>query len=340
MILIDDYNLVPSSNEFEIVNRIGQRQITHAIHDIDGTHSLIRNWPPVMSICLYNVIQNGLPEDFDSKEKIDSLVARTGSQTLPETDSFCIESAGLSALTQMEWAIRCGIQAGTVRIPDYHLTDEDLTKNAEIIEEIWQGKEVFEHYNESPIIKKFLSQYTPRLFRLYEIVLRYACRDANLKSALANPAKWQVPGSVEFLEMLYRGGIKNYFVTGAVVSLNEKKQPEGMLEEVLALGYSIGKGNLIEEIYGSSWNKKITKYEAITQLIGELDLKGDNILIVGDGRTEIQIAKIIGAVAISRLPLAANRQRQIHRNLDTNYIVADYANADFSKFFTKHAKKA
>ena len=52
-----------------VINDFETKEIMYAFHDIDGTHSLIREWPPVMSICLYDVIVNGLPDDFDSKEK-------------------------------------------------------------------------------------------------------------------------------------------------------------------------------------------------------------------------------------------------------------------------------
>ena len=45
-----------------VINGFETREIRYAFHDIDGTHSLIREWPPVMSICLYDVIENGLPE--------------------------------------------------------------------------------------------------------------------------------------------------------------------------------------------------------------------------------------------------------------------------------------
>ena len=51
-----------------IIKEFECREIKYAFHDIDGTHSLIREWPPVMSSCLYNVIVNGVPEDFGSTE--------------------------------------------------------------------------------------------------------------------------------------------------------------------------------------------------------------------------------------------------------------------------------
>ena len=110
-----------------IIKEFEDREIKYAFHDIDGTHSLIREWPPVMSICLYNVIVNGVPEDFDSKENEKRLIEICGTKELPETDRFCIESAGLSALTQMEWAIRRAVEEGTVKV------NCDMATNSEII---------------------------------------------------------------------------------------------------------------------------------------------------------------------------------------------------------------
>ena len=94
------------SNDIAIVNAVKDRKIICAFHDIDGTHSLIRNWPPVMSRVLYDTAVNGIPDDLTSEENINRLVSLCGVEDLEETDRFCIESAGLSALTQMEWAIR------------------------------------------------------------------------------------------------------------------------------------------------------------------------------------------------------------------------------------------
>ena len=43
----------PQKNEIEdieVANIFAKRQITHVFHDIDGTHSLIRDWVPVMAL--------------------------------------------------------------------------------------------------------------------------------------------------------------------------------------------------------------------------------------------------------------------------------------------------
>ena len=186
-------------------------KIKYAFHDIDGTHSLIRDWPPVMSICLYDVIKNGLPKDFDSIENQKRLISLAGTKKLPETDKFCIESAGLSALTQMEWAIRRAVQENTVNI------NCDKDTNSQIIDRINNGIEYYDDLPETSEMTEMLKEQTPRLFKLYEAVLNGFCRDKNLQKAKENPEKFRIKGSMEFLEFLKDNGVKNYFVTGAVV---------------------------------------------------------------------------------------------------------------------------
>ncbi len=338
MIIIDDHNLPQQLEAMEIVNRVGQRNITHAIHDVDGTHSLIRDWPPVMSICLHHVLQNGVPPDFDSEANKRWLIENAGARPLPETDRYCVEAAGFSALTQMEWAIRRGLQLGTVKIPNYQPTERDIRINDSIIEAIWRGKEVFDEIDEASAIRHFLDKYVPRLFRLYEEVLCGANRDRNLAAARRNPVAWRVPGSLEFLKELHEKDVKNYFVTGAVITMGTDGKPGGMYEEAVALEYGIGHGEMVEAIVGSTWNKKVTKIEAMQSLIDDLGIQKKNVLVVGDGRAEIHAAVLMGAVAMSCLPEDAKRKREIHRGLGTNYIVSDYAAPSFHKLFFKQPK--
>ena len=333
MISINDKNIPRKSRGMEVLNPVGERRITHAIHDIDGTHSLIRKWEPVMSACLHYAANNALEDGFDDESAVAALSASCGSAPLPETDRFAVESAGLSALTQMEWAVRRSLQNGTAKIADCELTESDKRLNDIVIEGIWQGREVFPEIEERPEVAAFIAERTPRLFRLYEKVLNKASRDANLADARRKPEKWRVPGSMEFLEALRSNGVRNYFVTGAVVDKNPERPPSGMLEEVLALGYEIGPSKLIEDIHGSNWNRKITKIEAMRQLMDSLVLKPENILIVGDGRAEIAAAVEMGALAVSRLGEGARRQREIHREIGTNYVVTDFTAPVFRELF-------
>ena len=297
-------------------------KIKYAFHDVDGTHSLIRDWPPVMSICLYDVIKNGLPEDFDSTENQKRLISLAGTKVLPETDQFCIESAGLSALTQMEWAIRRSVQEGNIKV------NCDMHTNTQIIERINNGIEYYDDLPEPFEMTEMLKKQTPRLFKLYEAVLNGFCRDKNLQKAKENPEKFRVKGSIEFLKMLKDNGVKNYFVTGAVV-----EKGMGMHQEVEALGYKIGKNELVEGIIGSTWTEKMPKDMVMQKLLKELGVKGENVLVIGDGRAEIQAGVQMGAFVVSRLPENADFQRELHRKLGTDIIIKDFCDKEFLSLF-------
>ena len=297
-------------------------KIKYAFHDIDGTHSLIRDWPPVMSICLYDVIKNGLPKDFDSIENQKRLISLAGTKKLPETDKFCIESAGLSALTQMEWAIRRAVQENTVNI------NCDKDTNSQIIDRINNGIEYYDDLPETDEMTEMLREQTPRLFKLYEAVLNGFCRDKNLQKAKKNPEKFRIKGSMDFLNFLKDNGVKNYFVTGAVV-----EKGMGMHQEVEALGYKIGKGELVEDIIGSTWRDKMPKDMVMQKLLKELGVKGENVLVVGDGRAEIQAGVQMGAFVVSRLPENADFQRELHKKLGTNMIIKDFCDKEFLSLF-------
>ena len=286
-----------------IVNEFEDTEILYAFHDIDG-----------------DVIEKGLSEDFDSEENAKRLIDLAGTKGLAETDRFCVESAGLSALTQMEWAIRRSVEEGKIEV------NCDKSVNSEIIKRIWKGEEIFDDLPETDEIKKLLNEKTPRLFKLYEAVLNGYCRDKNLEKAKKNPLEFQVPGSMEFMTFLKEHGVKNYFVTGAVV-----EKGMGMYEEVEGLGYKIGKGELVEEIYGSTWTEKIPKEAVMKKLVKELGIDSKKILIVGDGRAEISAGAELGSVVISRLPETASYQRKLHKELGTNIIIEDYYCNDLFK---------
>lgn len=308
----------------EIVNAVKDRKIVCAFHDIDGTHSLIRNWPPVMSRVLYDTAQNGIPENLTSDENINRLVSLCGVEPLEETDRFCIESAGLSALTQMEWAIR--------RHEELVGGKFDSHTNSDIIKRIWAGEEKFENIPEPQEYLDYLGLVTPKLFWVYEQVLNRFCRDRNLKAAKENPESFLMPDSMRFMKYLYDNGVKNYFVTGAVVDKTQTP-PMGMYEEVLALGFPIGKGLLVEDVLGSTWDEKIPKDEVMFRLVKELNISGENVLVLGDGRSEISAGVKLGAVTMTVQPENAVRQRELHRELGTNMIVSDYTLEDIYEIF-------
>ena len=320
MPIFDDSPLADNPGNIEVINPVGRRRITHVVHDIDGTHSLIRDWPPVMSLAVHWAMTCGLEEDFDSPENAARLVERVGRGRLPETDEFCIESAGLSALTQMEYGIRRAIELGNVPADaGFDLTAEQHRNNSEIIRRIWNGEERFDDVEEPPELLEFINERTPRLFKLYETVLNGACRDRNTAAAREHPERWLVPGSMEFMRHLRDVGCLNYFVTGAVIYSDG-----GMYEEVLALGFEIGPGKMIESLEGSSWDRKLPKDEVMRELCRREGVDPVRVLVLGDGRTEIKAGVDMGCVTMSRLPRDAMRQRELHVELGTNVILPDY----------------
>ncbi len=185
------------------------------------------------------------------------------------------------------------------------------------------GEERFADISEPKSLLDFINERTPRLFVLYEKILNGACRDRNTQDAWKNAAKWRVPGSMEFMKHLYDLGCVNYFVTGAVIYENG-----GMYEEVQAIGFEIGSGKIIEALKGSSWDKKLPKDEVIQSLLRELSVAPENVLVIGDGRSEIKAGVDLGCVTMSRLPAEAKRQRELHVGFGTNLILKDFTSPD------------
>lgn len=318
---------VPGS--IELVTPFEPREIRCAFHDIDGTHSLIRDWVPVMTLCIGYTIRHGLlPEDL---ENAIPMVLSRQEEDFPEARDFSIESAGLSALTQMEWAIRRGLQNGVISRKGV-----DPESNGKIIQGIWSGRETFPEISEVPELVSWIHEESSKLFRIYEKILLIMSRDRNLADARIHPEKWMVPGSMEFLQFLRDNGIPNYFVTGAVV----EKLPDGsysgtMYEEVDALGYRFGNGKLMAGLEGSAWNRKLPKADIMRNLARKLGIDPANILFVGDGRSEIEAGKTMGGVTISRLPANAVRARKIHHDLKTNFILERYDMTALRQLFRK-----
>ncbi|HHH75880.1 MAG TPA: hypothetical protein ENL03_02505, partial [Phycisphaerae bacterium] len=136
--ILDDTGLNDAG--IEIVNRVGRREITHVIHDIDGTHSLIRDWPPVMSLSMYWAKVCGYGEGYDSDENAQKLIDRVGRDELPEMYRICHENAGFSAITQLEYGVRRAIQDGNVP-SSLPITDVDRERNLAIINILSDGRE-------------------------------------------------------------------------------------------------------------------------------------------------------------------------------------------------------
>ena len=164
----------------------------------------------------------------------------------------------------MEWSIRRAIEEGAI---DLGLDEKSKQTNTDIIDAIWRGDELFDHIKEPSVLTDYLTENTPRLFKLYEKILNGACRDKNLAIALKNPESMRVKGSYAFVRFLNELGLENYLVTGAVISYDENGNPYGgMYEEITGLGFKIEPGADFEAIEGSTWNNKIPKHKVMERL--------------------------------------------------------------------------
>ena len=282
----------------ELVTPFEPREILCAFHDIDGTHSLIRDWVPPMALILGWVVEHGLPpsDRAEAFERIFSARDRISEAAR----SFAVESAGLSGLTQMEWALRCALEAGTISGISF-----DRRINREILDGIEHGRELFDGYEEPAAVRQLVREYAPELFRIYEKLLLAMSRDRNLAAARREPENWRVPGSMRFLRELRQAGIRN----------------------------EIGPGRLLEGLVGSSWQEKLPKRQIMLNLCRKLGISPEHLLVVGDGRSEIASGVEFGAVTVSRLPASASRAREIHTALKTNFILDRYSPELFPALF-------
>ena len=237
-------------DSIELVNSFTAREIKYVFHDIDGTHSLIRDWVPVMTLVTGAVATYGMFPG--TPDEAAAAIAAHRPDEFPEAHNFAIESAGLSALTQMEWALRMSRR----------INGKSTELNEKIIQAIWQGEERFEDAGESQEDLQQIKEQSSQLFRVYEILLLEMCRNRNLAAAKLDPEAWQVPGSMEFLQYLHNAGVKNYFVTGAVVEYDANGIASGsMAEEVTTLGYESAKANLSTAFAGQHGRKNCPKWK-------------------------------------------------------------------------------
>ena len=103
----------------------------------------------------------------------------------------------------------------------------------------------------------------------------------------------------------------------------------GMHEEVETLGFEVGSGKIVEDLIGSTWTDKIPKDQIMEKLLKDLGADGTNVLVVGDGRSEISAGVKMGALCVSRLEKNDTFRRNLHKNLGSHIVVESYLEEDF-----------
>ena len=144
-----------------------------------------------------------------------------------------------------------------------------------------------------------------------------------------NPSKYLLKGAYEFIEALHNMGIVLLLASGTDI--------EDVKEEARFLGiHDFFTGG----VYGALRNyKEYSKEKVIRNLIVQNDLKGEELLVVGDGPVEVSIGKKVGGLTIG---VASNEKRGYGWNLrkfqrlkecGSNLLIPDFTLRDDLIFF-------
>ena len=148
-------------------------------------------------------------------------------------------------------------------------------------------------------------------------------RLSDLMSGKINPSDFLVEGSIPFLQRLKSNNIDLYVASGT--------DNDDVVNEIKALGLS----DYFCGIAGAPHRKaECSKEAVIKDLLENKNLKGESLLVVGDGKVEIMLGKAAGALTLGAATDEAKRsgvndikrQRLIKAGADV--IIGDFNNAD------------
>lgn len=122
-------------------------------------------------------------------------------------------------------------------------------------------------------------------------------RIAGLAAGTLPVAPLRVPKSLEFLQSLREMGIHCYLASGTDVEFVKNEA------ELLGVAPYFDGG-----IFGALREyEKFSKAMVIQKIITDFELRGNELLIIGDGYVEIENAKSVGAIAVGVASVEANR---------------------------------
>lgn len=152
------------------------------------------------------------------------------------------------------------------------------------------------------IAKNPKSPYEYKQIYNQRLLLRVEQRLEKLRSGVLNPDDLMIVGSRNFLEELYKHGVTMYLASGT--------DHEYVLREASALRITqYFKGG----IYGAlDRTEAHTKERIIQRILDENNLRGNELLVVGDGPVEIRNAKSRDAIALG---VASDEERRCGLNL-------------------------
>lgn len=144
-----------------------------------------------------------------------------------------------------------------------------------------------------------------------------------LSAGTVNPEAFLVPGSREYLEQLSKAGIAIYIASGTD---EEDVRREADLLEI---------SPLVREVRGAPHRRKDCSKEAVIREILETGaLAGNELMVVGDGKVEIQLGCDAGALTlgIASQELRKAAGMNLHKLKKLQKAGARYIAADFIPF--------
>lgn len=135
-----------------------------------------------------------------------------------------------------------------------------------------------------------------------------------------NPSDFLVNGSYEFLEKLKSEEITIYIASGT--------DDVDLQKEVRLLGID----KFVKRAMGAPRRKKDCSKEAVIKdILNNSEVLGEHLLVVGDGKVEIQLGNEVGAVTIGVASDEINKNGKFNtakyeklKKAGANYIVADF----------------
>lgn len=160
---------------------------------------------------------------------------------------------------------------------------EESTGIQTIYQMEWLTKKV-EEYGLNPIVMNkwdYKKEYNRRLLNLVN------WRIQKIKSGEMNKEDFVIKGSYQFLEKLEELGLDLYLISGT-------DHPD-VLREAEILGIN----KYFKKIAGASVDKEVpTKKAVIEELLSNNYIDSDQLLVIGDGKVEINLARRYGAIAL------------------------------------------
>lgn len=228
--------------------------------------------------------------------------------------------------------LRCGWEAVMEQIMLEHLTggklagDELLAHIRKYIDEStgiqtiyqmeWLAGQVEELCGRSPLDPwEYKDLYNEALLKMVNE------RIARLDHGEADPLDYLVRGGREYLGLLAGSGIDIYIASGT--------DQEDVQHEADLLGIS----KLVREVRGAPHRRKDCSKEGVIRQILENDnLSGRELLVVGDGKVEIELGNAVGAITVGIASYELRKKEglnphKLHKlqKAGARYLAADFA---------------